>query len=156
MNQWKGASSIMLLPGRICTETPHQGRRTPWGGAPWAASCWWGPCRQGGRRTSEKGCSQITNVSLWKSQLFWFPKSQHLWNEDSWHCFYQLGQRFLICERFLRQFPADIVVAGADRVAGVRGGGAVGVARVTRVPPGVAVSPSSVRHAIRSEEIFQF
>ena len=73
-----------------------------------------------------------------------------------WHCFYQLGLRFLICERFLGQFPSDIVVAGADRVAGVRGGGAVGVARVTRVPPGVTVSRSSVRHAIRSEEMSQF
>ena len=40
MKQWKEASSIMWLPGRICTETPRQGRRTPWGGAPWAASCW--------------------------------------------------------------------------------------------------------------------
>ena len=65
--------------------------------------------------------------------------------------------RFLICERFLGQFPSDIVVAGADGVTGVRGGGAVGVARVTRVPPVVAVSrSSSVRHAIRSGKMFQF
>ena len=70
------------------------------------------------------------------------------------------GRVVRVVGKHLGQFPPDIVVAGADRVTGVRVGGALGVARVarvTRVPPMSAVSPSSssssstIGHAIRSE-----
>ena len=54
-----------------------------------------------------------------------------------------------MCEQFLRQFPADIVVAGADWV-GVAVGGAGGGARLSpRVPPVAALGSSPpVSHAI--------
>ena len=54
-----------------------------------------------------------------------------------------------ICEQFLRKFPADIIVAGADWVGVAVGGAGGGVRLSPRVPPVAALDSSPpVSHAI--------